>query len=42
LKNYMGETESQSQEVEYKKPAEAPKQSVTKTEVEDAFDDLFN
>ncbi len=42
LKNYIGETESQSQEVEYKKPAEAPKQSVTKTEVEDAFDDLFN
>lgn len=31
-----------TQEVEYKKPAEAPKQSVSKAEVEDAFDDLFN
>jgi hypothetical protein len=38
----MGNAEEQSQEVEYKKPSEAPTQSVTKAEVEDAFDDLFN
>jgi hypothetical protein len=38
----LGESETQSEEVEYKKPAEAPKQTVTKSEVEDAFDDLFN
>jgi hypothetical protein len=42
LQSWLGEAETQSEEVEYKKPSEAPKQSVTKTEVEDAFDDLFN
>ena len=42
LLTWMGNAEEQSQEVEYKKPAETPKQSVTKADVEDAFDDLFN
>ena len=42
LLTWMGNAEEQSQEIEYKKPAETPKQSVTKAEVEDAFDDLFN
>jgi len=42
LLTWMGNAEEQSQEVEYKKPSEAPTQSVTKAEVEDAFDDLFN
>lgn len=42
LLTWMGNAEEQSQEIEYKKPAETPKQSVTKAQVEDAFDDLFN
>lgn len=42
LLTWMGNAEEQSQEVEYKKPAETPKQSVTKADVEDAFDDLFS
>ena len=42
LQTWMGSAEEQSDEVEYKKPVETPKQSVTKAEVEDAFDDLFN
>ena len=42
LLSWMGQNEEQSQEIEYKKPAETPKQSVTKADVEDAFDDLFN
>jgi hypothetical protein len=42
LLTWMGNAEEQSQEIEYKKPAETPNQSVTKAEVEDAFDDLFN
>lgn len=42
LLTWMGNAEEQSQEVEYKKPAETPKQSVTKADVEDSFDDLFN
>lgn len=42
LSTYLGINEELSQEIEYKKPAETPKQSVTKADVEDAFDDLFN
>ena len=42
LRTWMGNAEEQSDEVEYKKPAETPKQSVTKADVEDAFDDLFS
>jgi len=42
LRTWMGNAEEQSDEIEYKKPAEPQKQSVTKAEVEDAFDDLFN
>lgn len=42
LQTWMGSAEEQSDEVEYKKSAETPKQSVTKADVEDAFDDLFN
>ena len=42
LTTYLGISEELSQEIEYKKPAETQKQSVTKADVEDAFDDLFN
>lgn len=42
LLSWMGQSEEQSQEIEYKKPAETPTQSVNKQDVEDAFDDLFN
>jgi hypothetical protein len=42
LRTWVGQAEEQSQEVDYKKSAESPKQSVTKADVEDAFDDLFN
>ena len=42
LSTYLGINEELSQEIEYKKPVEPQKQSVTKAEVEDAFDDLFN
>jgi hypothetical protein len=41
LQTWLGDTETQSEEVEYKKPAETTKPSVTKAEIEDAFDDLF-
>lgn len=41
LQTWMGQAEEQSEEVQYTKPTE-PKQSVTKEEVENAFDDLFN
>jgi len=42
LSTYLGNADEASEEVEYKKSSEPQKQSVTKTEVEDAFDDLFN
>lgn len=42
LKTWMGQTEEQSQEIEYKKTPEPQTQTVTKAEIEDAFDDLFN
>jgi hypothetical protein len=42
LSTYLGNADDASEEVEYKKSSEPQKQSVTKTEVEDAFDDLFN
>jgi hypothetical protein len=42
LNTYLGNAEEASEEVEYKKSPEPQKQSVTKTDVEDAFDDLFN
>ena len=42
LQSWMGEAESQSEEVEYSKPPESTKQTVSKAEVENAFDDLFN
>lgn len=42
LRTYLGLTGDLSQEVDYKKQAEPQKQSVTKADVEDAFDDLFN
>jgi hypothetical protein len=42
LKTWMGHAEEQSEEIEYKKAPESQKQTVTKEQVEDAFDDLFN
>lgn len=42
LRTWSGYTEEKSEEIEYKKPVESAKQPVTKKEVEDAFDDLFN
>ena len=42
LQSWLDESGTYSEEVDYKKPAETTTQSVTKTEVETAFDDLFN
>jgi hypothetical protein len=42
LQTWLGQADEQSQEVQYNKTSEPSKQSVTKEEVENAFDDLFN
>ena len=42
LQSWLGQAEEQSEEVQYSKPSSESKQSVTKEEVENAFDDLFS